>query len=125
MSDMNSNKVIEVLKPLLKANGFKKTASTWRRAREGSTEVFNIQKSQWDNNNFYVNVGVYFFDFGSNTSPAESACHIRSRLVFISSEELIVSALNWFDNRNTLTKVHGLSQENAKKDLIHKVLRNG
>jgi hypothetical protein len=49
--------------PVLKAAGFRKTGLSYHRRRGSTTQVVNIQGSQWssgDEKRFYVNVGVSF-----------------------------------------------------------------
>jgi hypothetical protein len=66
----------DVLKPL----GYRKQRSTWRRAREETILVFNIQKSPWGPE-FYLNLGVYLRALGTEQTPPEYRCHLRSRVV--------------------------------------------
>jgi Domain of unknown function (DUF4304) len=67
------------LAPALKAHGFAKSGATWRRTGADAFSVVNLQGSQWGASS-YVNLGVYFRALGDDRHPAESVCHIRTRL---------------------------------------------
>ena len=92
------------LKAPLKAAGFRKTGSTWRRASHTSVAVLNVQKSQWGPEH-YINLGVYYFSLGSDTSPPENRCHVRERAQLQATPRLVEDALAWFDSVETLEKV--------------------
>ena len=68
-----------VFAPSLKASGFKKRGSTWHRRVGDAIQVINIQGSQWSRI-FYINLGVYLLEFGTEEHPASHNCHLRSRL---------------------------------------------
>jgi Domain of unknown function (DUF4304) len=82
----------QALAPALKAHGFAKSGSTWRRTGEDAYSVVNLQGSQWGHAT-YVNVGVYFRALGNDRHPAESACHIRTRLDALVPDPDVLSAL--------------------------------
>ena len=42
----------------LKERGFKKSKLTWIKSNEELTVIFNIQKSQYSNDNWYYNLGI-------------------------------------------------------------------
>jgi hypothetical protein len=67
-------RIASVLKPL----GYTKRAGTWHRDHGKLISVVNLQKSQWGDD-FYLNLGVYLKQLGSENHPAESRCHIRCR----------------------------------------------
>lgn len=67
------------LKPLMKELGYKKRGPAWRRYTSNAIQVLNIQGSQWGKD-FYINLGVYFREIGTEDNPREVDCHIRQRL---------------------------------------------
>ena len=69
----------------MKELGFKKQGPTWHRSSVDVIEVFNIQGSQWSKN-FYINLGTYFKEIGSEDKPKEYDCHIRQRLCGIADD---------------------------------------
>jgi len=52
-----------ILKPVLKAEGFRKKGGTWWRSLGEFIQVINIQGSQFSKR-FYINLGVYIKDIG-------------------------------------------------------------
>jgi hypothetical protein len=70
----------------MKSRGFRKMGATWHRDQGQIIQVMNIQKSQWYDR-FYINVGIYLKDLGSETRPSEYQCHVRCR-----SEQLVAPA---------------------------------
>lgn len=71
--------LMEAFKPHFKGAGFKKKGATWHRQSVEAIHVFNIQTSQWSES-YYFNVGVYFRALGSEMTPPEYHCHIRTRI---------------------------------------------
>ncbi len=74
---------------LLKQNKFKKDKLTWRKEEAEQVYVFNLQLSQWNEENrveFYVNLGVfdkiaYTKKYGcEEKKPKEWQCQKRARL---------------------------------------------
>jgi hypothetical protein len=67
-------RIASVLKPL----GYGKSGATWHRDQGNVISVVNLQKSQWGDD-FYLNLGVYLKQLGTEERPAESHCHVRCR----------------------------------------------
>ena len=102
MASENNRLIQSALSPALKADGFKKSAATWRRANSETICVFNIQGSQWGPS-FYLNLGVYFRSLGDNEQPAEYHCHLRVRLEeLVSDRSRLIQLLN-FESRVELS----------------------
>lgn len=86
--------VQSALAPMLKGEGFRKSARTFRRTAERCVLVLNVQASQWSTKEeleFTVNLGVFYpelnglMQVGSwadprTSGPTESSCHVRERL---------------------------------------------
>lgn len=121
---METSDYINEMKTLLKERGFKKTALTWRLFSDGCVLVFNIQKSQWDKDTFYINAGIYFASLGSEVNPSENKCHVRTRLEIVTPEAVFQNAITWFDARCTIKKILCLPNNATKSDIIHKDVRN-
>jgi hypothetical protein len=72
--------------PLLKLHGFLKTRLTWQREMGRITQVFNIQKSAWDQNphhcSYYINLRVQLRE---PTEPRGSG-EVSARLGSIATE---------------------------------------
>lgn len=50
--------LIMQLTPALKEKGYKKNRQTWNKAKDRLVIVFNIQNSQWDKADYYLNLGI-------------------------------------------------------------------
>ena|SRR5687768_5205063 len=66
------------LAPDLKVRGYKKSGPTWRRAKDDTLQVLNLQKSDFGDS-FYLNVGLYLTALGDERRPTEYRCHVRCR----------------------------------------------
>ena len=120
---MDAELYIKEINPLLKAHGFKKASSTWRRDQGESIAVFNIQKSPWGGNTYYVNIGTYFTVLGSEKSPTENTCHDQLRLGIADPASVITAAIQWFEARASLKAAAALAESDSKKGLVFNELR--
>lgn len=121
---MDADTFIEIVKPLLKVHGFKKTKATWRKDQDESIAVFNVQKSPWGGGRYYVNIGTYFRALGSDQSPTENNCHVSVRLEVEEPSLVVENAMKWFSARAFLKKAALLAEADSKKGLVFKELRN-
>lgn len=78
MASEEKRLLLQALSPTLKAHGFRKKDSTWRRTRDGFIQIINVQGSQWSRS-FYLNLGIYIEAIGAKATPLEFDCHIRNR----------------------------------------------
>jgi len=83
-----------ILKPVLKAEGFRKKGGTWWRSLGEFIQVINIQGSQFSKR-FYINLGVYIKDIGEKEWPAECDCHVRVRLSSIADTDKVHKLINY------------------------------
>lgn len=90
---------------LLKLQGFKKSNATWRKDFGESIAVLNVQKSQWNDGVYYINVGIYLKTLGKEVAPTQNRCHIGQRLQVEEPESVVSAALGWFSSRSTLDAV--------------------
>ena len=103
------------LKPLLKDFGFNKKGPTWHRDSSLAIQVLNIQGSQWSKS-FYINLGVFYKEFGEKEKPNEYECHVRERLCALVDDLENCNCLLDFENtllaedrKNQLTNLISLS----------------
>ncbi|MFT6909938.1 MAG: hypothetical protein ACJAS1_006665 [Oleiphilaceae bacterium] len=121
---MDADKFINGINPLLNDLGFKKSNSTWRRDQSESIAVINIQKSQWSDGSFYINLGVFFSSLGNDTSPMENKCHVRVRMPVKDPLKTVSAANEWLEARALLKDAVKLAADDSKKGLVLKELRN-
>lgn len=62
-----------------KVDGFTKKGTSWYANRVDSVLVINPQKSQYGEQ-YYLNLGVFFHLLGTQSTPKERQCHLRTRL---------------------------------------------
>ena len=122
--NMDAETFIKAVSPLLKQHGFKKSNATWRKNQGESVAVFNIQKSQWGGGACYVNLGAYFCEFGTDSSPTENKCHVRARLRVGKPQTVVSAAIQWFEARALLQDARKLADHDSKKGLVSKELRS-
>lgn len=120
---MTAENYIKVLSPLLKGHGFSKSNSTWRKDQGESIAVINLQKSQWGNDDFYINLGIYFYAFGKDSAPTENKCHVRIRLPVEEPTAMASAAIKWFQERASLQGAIALAEEDSRRGFVFKQLR--
>lgn len=114
MSEITRGKMVEILKPLLKDNGFKKSATTWHKITDDIIFVLNLQGSQWGPE-YYINLGVYLKALGSELKPKEYSCHIRRRIEHNNKtvESIVDEAMKWFNTHGNVEALIRLNAENC------------
>jgi hypothetical protein len=122
---LDAEAFLKAVHPLLKSQDFKRSNSTWRKIRDESIAVFNVQKSSWGGGVYYVNVGVYFCVLGDDLSPTENKCHVRLRLELGDPSAVVSTALEWFQARSTFRAAAALAESDSRKGLVFKELRSG
>jgi hypothetical protein len=123
--NVTADEFIAQIKPELKLSGYKKYNQTWRKNNKESISVFNVQKSQWDDCSFYVNVGVYYKKLGNDLKPTENLCHVQSRINTDDWGTVVITALSWLRQRESLSDAKLLAEDDSKKGLVVKELRKG
>jgi hypothetical protein len=113
----------KAVNPLLKLHGFKRSGTTWRRDQLESIAVFNVQKSQWGDGVYYINLGTYFRSLGKETAPTENKCQVRVRLQVNDPAKVVEEAVAWFDARAILREAALLAESDSKKGLVFKEVR--
>lgn len=74
----NKQKLIEDLTPLLKERGYRKQKQTWYRQGTDLVIVFNIQNSAYDEEGFYINLGIIIKKLmGEHDGICLTNCQIR------------------------------------------------
>ncbi len=71
---MNKQSYIQELGPILKNQGYKKHGNYWYLSQGGAVLCINVQGSQWDKNDYYVNIGA---------AKEDSACKFPTILKWI------------------------------------------
>jgi hypothetical protein len=122
-SIMDAEALKEAVSPLLRAHGFKRSGTTWRRDQVESIAVLNVQKSQWGGGTYYINLGTYFRTLGNDTSPTENKCHVRVRLNPDTPSKVVDTAVAWFDARAGLREAALLAEGDSKQGLVCKEVR--
>lgn len=92
---------------VLKSAGFiKKRTSSWYLVGNDVTVVLNFQKSSWDKNVFYINIGFWLNMLTEASFPLVQNCHFYSRVetFFPEYEKLIHSANSFLDSDEMLAR---------------------
>ena len=90
---VSEEELIEYVKPILKARGFKKKAKRWTKTTEHFTYLFFIQGSCYDKDAYYVRPGVVFNDI---TAEAWAYGHIFIDIPVTTKEEILSEAERFF-----------------------------
>ena len=119
---------------ILNAPGYRKLGATWRLDRGEVIAVVNLQKSSYADD-FYLNLGIYLKDAGSESRPTEAQCHIRWRPVThaggvlptdVASVQLLLReiGLPWLSALSSRERIAQFLQSNESREfLIHRDVR--
>ncbi|WP_374582907.1 DUF4304 domain-containing protein [Pseudoduganella sp.] len=121
---MDAETFKKLIHPPLKERGFKRSGATWRLQQPGSVAVLNVQRSSWGGGDFYVNLGVYFSEIGTDPSPTENKCHVQFRLDVEDPLVVAEKAASWFAERSRLQDAARLAESDSKKGLVFKEVRS-
>ncbi|MCA0753727.1 DUF4304 domain-containing protein [Paenibacillus sp. N4] len=114
MSALTKEELIERLKQVFEEKGFKKSKTTWRKLTDDLILVLNVQGSQWNEDNFYINVGVYIKALELEQNPTGNVCHLRDRIEQNQTfESLVKEVLDWFEKHGEIKKLRLLNQQNS------------
>jgi len=120
MSAPSKSAFLNEVTALLKARHFKKKRTTWHLDQGEVIAVFNVQTSQWDNDNYYINVGVYLKNLGRRLEPPECECHVRNRIdpEEKSASQIVVKAMRWFQERATTAEVKARAVADSRRAFV-------
>ena len=95
--------LISQITPQLKTMGYKKRNNTWAKQSDPEMNIFiviNIQGSQYDKKEYYINLGVYIQALGQKNIPTcISDCQMQERItVEINSSELLLKIIEKWEN---------------------------
>lgn len=112
--------LISQITPQLKTMGYKKRNNTWAKQSDPEMNIFiviNIQGSQYDKKDYYINLGVYIQALGQKNIPTcISDCQMQERItVEINSSELLLKIIEKWEN------TYGLYNQIYDKVLENKI----
>lgn len=119
---INKETLISQITPQLKTMGYKKRNNTWAKQSDPEMNIFiviNIQGSQYDKKDYYINLGVYIQALGQKNIPTcISDCQMQERItVEINSSELLLKIIEKWEN------TYGLYNQIYDKVLENKMPR--
>lgn len=114
--------LISQITPQLKTMGYKKRNNTWAKQSDPEMNIFiviNIQGSQYDKKDYYINLGVYIQALGQKNIPTcISDCQMQERItVEINASELLLKIIEKWEN------TYGLYNQIYDKVLENKMPR--
>lgn len=117
---INKETLISQITPQLKTMGYKKRNNTWAKQSDPEMNIFiviNIQGSQYDKKDYYINLGVYIQALGQKNIPTcISDCQMQERItVEINSSELLLKIIEKWEN------TYGLYNQIYDKVLENKI----
>jgi hypothetical protein len=114
MNKLSKEQLIDCFKPVFKQCGFKKMRTSWRKSTDDLILVLNIQGSQWDKEDYYINVGVYIKALGTEQNSPVS-CHIWSRIDERDKSCSLIcdEILEWFERHDSIQKLKLLRSQNS------------
>ncbi len=124
---INKDKFADLLAPQLKLAGFRKKGRTWRRGNSDVLEVFQIQGSSWDKDDFYINLGIFLKALGSDLNPSANHCHVQHRVpreIDHDEQSTFNYALSWFSDRNSRSKLKECVEADSHQGLVFSTIKN-
>lgn len=97
---LSEEELIEYVKPILKAQGFKKKAKRWTKITEHFTYVFYIQGSCYDKDEYYVRPGVIINDI--QEAPKLSYGHLYTSIPVTTKEEILNQSEEFFSQWSSI-----------------------
>ncbi len=76
---MTKQEFIDYMKPILKQRGYRKTRGYWHRENGELIDCIFVQGSQWDTNNYYVEVG-WALPNPDRMKPTQTEWYARGRV---------------------------------------------
>lgn len=116
--NIDKEKLISEITAPLKSMGYKKRSNTWIKQSDSEMNVFiviNIQGSQFDKKDYYVNLGVYIQALGQKCVPTCIAnCQMQERIsIEINSSELFLKIIEkWESMYGLYNQVYDRALEN-------------
>lgn len=92
---LSEEELIEYVKPILKANGFKKKGKRWTRTDAQFTRVFFIQGSCFDKDDYYIRPGIFFNDLIGKTNDYYG--NIMKQIPITTPDDIISKCFEFFD----------------------------
>lgn len=104
---IGKERLIATITPLLKERRFKKRGSTWTLDLPDTIIIFNIQNSQFDIKNYYINIGSVLKIINEPKTPTISTCHIWQRMdiEFENVEQILKMIeiwIGWYGNNSSI-----------------------
>ncbi|MCH5348276.1 MAG: DUF4304 domain-containing protein [Oscillospiraceae bacterium] len=111
---ITKSELVSEIKPLLKNMRYKKRNTTWVKKSDDNISIMvNIQGSQYDKEDFYINLGVYINDLGTKEIPSISDCHLMERVrADVDSAQMMIKVVEkWEDWYGTCDRIRGKISE--------------
>lgn len=119
-----ADRVADKVAETLKEHGFKKRRRTWSRDLQDLIQVFNVQASQWSQDDFYLKVGIYIKALGDLATPAENKCHVRRRVPDGDISSMLEYSLEWLDKRQTESDLRDRTIDGDPRDMVFGLARD-
>lgn len=120
--------LLQSITPLLKQKLFKKKGNTWTLNLPETIIVFNIQISQFDSSNYYINIGSILKIIEEPKSMTISSCHIwqRMNIEFDNAEQLVKMIdiwISWYgSNRAVYNNIISNHMPKTTQGIVYKYL---
>jgi hypothetical protein len=79
MASNAASQIARVLAPVLKESGYRRRGLNWYRYGVDSVLLVNVQRARYTSG-AYINLGVYYYKYGSMELPKDVDCHLTTRL---------------------------------------------
>ena len=111
MYDCNKEDFISKCKEYFKTRGFVRKHTTWLKHKDDLILCFNIQTSQWDSNDFYLNVGIVIKGIDETPQTTLGKWHVHRRISDVdkSSDDILREVDLWLSTHGNMDKLKHLS----------------
>lgn len=121
--------LIEKSVAFFKTKNFKKKRHTWLYETEDTIACYNIQTSQWDSEDYYINIGIVIKGIDFPPDVRYGAWHL-SRRIFLEDktyEEILTECFDWltrFSNMENLIDCFETYSKQSYKNRLPLIFRD-
>jgi len=123
---MEKKELLELLTKNFKNDGFFKKNKTWHKAIKDVTLVCDVQVSQWNNNDFYINIGIIVRKLDDIHPISTGNLHLWDRIdqkKQLTIDKVYSSIQEWFSHYDTLEKIETAYKKKQLPSLVRWDLR--
>jgi hypothetical protein len=116
---VNKARLIEQCKVYFKSKGFRKKNKTWLLDTNATVLCFNIQSSQWNADDYFINVGIVIKGIDAEPNTALGKWHVFQRIDTVGKtcDDIIKESYLWLVRHGDVDYLIVLSEKTYQERL--------